>query len=136
MSSMNRTLIERTIYTWNVIVGCLTGCWYCYARRQAKRQKRRCSLCHLFEPHLHPERLDQPLRVKKPSLIFGDSMSDVFGPVDTSRMVRSHSRCCAAMSSPRFPVSHEVPKGGDSLRFPRELLDWDERGRSEVTVEN
>jgi len=68
------------MYMWNVIVGCLTGCPYCYARRQAKRFRHRCPQCYRFEPHFHPERLEEPLKVKKPSKIFVCSMGEPFGP--------------------------------------------------------
>lgn len=79
---MNRTKIEWCDYTWNPIVGCTH--WkgvcsvsrVCYARRMAKRQK--CKLCREFVPHLHPERLDQPYKVKKPVKIFVGSMGDMF----------------------------------------------------------
>jgi len=77
---MNRTLIEWTMYTWNVLVGCLLGCRYCYASRQARRRGGRCPKCYEFVPHLHPERLGRPTRVKIPSLIFVESMGELFGP--------------------------------------------------------
>jgi len=82
---MNRTKIEWTDYTWNPIVGCYH--WadvcsvgnVCYARKQAKRHRQRCQLCYEFTPHMHPERLEEPYRVKKPSKIFVCSMGDLFG---------------------------------------------------------
>ena len=77
---MNRTKIEWTDYTHNPVVGCFNNCHYCYAKRQAKRHCHICERCGLFEPHLHPERLDHPCRVKRPSLIFVCSMGELFGP--------------------------------------------------------
>lgn len=60
-------------FTWNPITGCLNGCPYCYARRFAKRQG------DDFTPKFHPERLAEPAKVKKPSMIFACSMGDYFG---------------------------------------------------------
>ncbi len=60
-------------YTWNPITGCLRGCNYCYARKMAHRFKRS------FEPTLHPERLDEPAKLRKPSKIFVCSVSDLLG---------------------------------------------------------
>lgn len=34
---MNRTKIEWADYTWNPVTGCLRGCPYCYAKKQALR---------------------------------------------------------------------------------------------------
>jgi len=77
---MNRTEIEWTQFTWNYVVGCTgEGCAVrdiCYARAQAKRQKHRCDLCYSFRPHVHRERLTEPLHRKTPSLIFAVSMGD------------------------------------------------------------
>jgi len=83
---MNKTSIEWVInpdgspgYTWNPVVGCTNGCSYCYARRVAKRFGK-CELCRSFTPHLHEERLDQPLKRKKPATIFLGSMCDMWDP--------------------------------------------------------
>jgi len=70
---MNRTKIEYLDFTWNPVVGCSgIGCAvreHCWARAMAKRQKHRCELCYTFEPHIHWERLDEPLSRKKPARI-------------------------------------------------------------------
>lgn len=34
---MNKSKIEWTDFTWNPVTGCLHGCEYCYARKQARR---------------------------------------------------------------------------------------------------
>ena len=83
--AMNKTRIEWADFSWNSIIGCRNACGvtadnptgWCYAQRLATtRLAHLCPQCGTFEPHLHPERLDQPLHVKKPALIFADSMSD------------------------------------------------------------
>jgi len=64
-------------YTWNPVTGCLHGCEFCYARRIDKRFGDGS-----FTPTFHPERLQEPLKVKKPSRIFVGSMADLFGDWD------------------------------------------------------
>jgi protein gp37 len=74
---MNRTKIEWAHYTWNPITGCLHDCPYCYGKTLAFRFPK--IFHHRFEPHFYPERLEEPLKVKKPSRIFTVSMGDLFG---------------------------------------------------------
>ena len=69
---MNRTKIEWTDYTWNPVTGCLRGCKYCYARKISARYNRS------FEPTFHEDRLQEPLKIKKPSRIFVCSMGELF----------------------------------------------------------
>lgn len=66
---MNRTNIEWTDFTWKIYPGCLHGCPYCYVKRTMKD----------MTPVYHPERLNQPLRRKKPSMIFVNNTGDLFG---------------------------------------------------------
>lgn len=75
--------IEWTDATWNPVTGCTEvspGCDHCYAKTFAERW--RGTPGHHFEQGfdvvLRPERLDQPLRWKKPRRVFVDSMSDLF----------------------------------------------------------
>lgn len=76
--------IEWTDETWNPVTGCTPvseGCANCYAKRMAKRLHGRCGYPetpHQFDVTLHPDRLDQPLRWKKPRTIFVCSMGDLF----------------------------------------------------------
>jgi protein gp37 len=59
--------------TWNLTVGCVHDCLYCWARRQAKRQKHRCKNCYKFVPHVH---LNRP--VPHGRRIFVCSMGDAW----------------------------------------------------------
>jgi protein gp37 len=80
---LNRTGIEYLDFTWNPIVGCSGfGCAVknaCWAKGQAKRRKHECNDCYTFTPHLHDERLNQPLQRRAPSRIGVCFMSDLFG---------------------------------------------------------
>ena len=79
---MNRTGIEYLHYTTNPIVGCSgKGCSVrrnCWASKQAKRKKHACSACYSFVPHVHFERFDDFLSVKKPSRIGVSFMGEFY----------------------------------------------------------
>ncbi|GCE26395.1 hypothetical protein KDA_18790 [Dictyobacter alpinus] len=80
---MTNTSIEWTNKTWNPITGCTEvspGCDHCYARTLAERF-RGVKGNHFeqgFDLKLWPDRLQLPLRWKKPQMIFVNSMSDLF----------------------------------------------------------
>jgi protein gp37 len=73
---MNKTKIEWTDYSWNPIVGCKHGCWYCYAKKLTQRFKK--IFPNGFEPTFHPERLKEPWELTKPSKVFVCSIADLF----------------------------------------------------------
>ena len=75
--------IEWTETTWNPVTGCTKisyGCKHCYAERMSKRlqamgmEKYRRG----FEVVVHESVLQEPLKWKSPSLVFVNSMSDLF----------------------------------------------------------
>ncbi len=75
--------IEWTEQTWNPATGCdkvSPGCKHCYAEVMARRLKamRAGGYQNGFDLTLQPHRLDQPLRRKKPTIYFVNSMSDLF----------------------------------------------------------
>jgi protein gp37 len=75
--------IEWTEATWNPVTGCdkiSPGCKHCYAERMARRLKAmgQANYKNGFELTLQPQMLDLPLRWKKPTTIFVNSMSDLF----------------------------------------------------------
>jgi len=74
-----RTAIEWTDRTWNPTTGCnkvSPGCKFCYAETITKRF--RGNFPQGFKFTLHPERLKEPLKWRKPSRVFVNSMSDLF----------------------------------------------------------
>ena len=71
ISGMNKTKISYADYTWNPVWGCRTGCDYCYARKVAHRFGKS------FEPHWMQKNFETPMP-RKPSIIFVNSMSDIF----------------------------------------------------------
>jgi protein gp37 len=73
---MTTTKIDWCDYTWNPIVGCAGGCPYCYAKRLNDRYK---WLPDFAKPKFCPNRLTEPAKIKKPSIIFVCSMGDIFG---------------------------------------------------------
>ncbi len=76
---MNKTAIEWCDYTWNPVTGCKHGCPYCYARKIAERFKGSKAWPRGFEPMFHADRLNDPVKMKKPQSIFVCSMADLFG---------------------------------------------------------
>jgi protein gp37 len=80
---MAESKIEWTEQTWNPATGCTKispGCKHCYAEKMAARLKAMGATGYDrgFRLALHPERLDQPIRRKKPTIWFVNSMSDLF----------------------------------------------------------
>ena len=78
-----KTSIEWTEQTWNPTTGCTKispGCQNCYAEIMARRLKamKAKGYQHGFALTLQPNRLQEPLRRKKPTVYFVNSMSDLF----------------------------------------------------------
>lgn len=80
---MSKTKIQWTERTWNPVTGCSKiseGCRHCYAETMAKRlqgmgQQR---YANAFSLTIHPDAIDEPKQVKKPSMFFVCSMADLF----------------------------------------------------------
>jgi len=76
---MQKTTIEWADMTWNPVSGCSKvspGCKFCYAETIHNRFHKQLGEFNTIT--LHPEKLDEPLRYKKPKRIFVNSMSDLF----------------------------------------------------------
>ena len=75
------TKIEWTDSTWSPVTGCTKvseGCDHCYAETIAHRFAGTKAYPNGFDVTLRPERLEQPLRWKRPRKVFVNSMSDLF----------------------------------------------------------
>src|SRR5438128_11841939 len=79
----DKSAIEWTDATWNPVRGCTKitpGCKHCYAETFAERF--RSVVGHPYEQgfdlRLVPEKLTEPLRWKRPRMVFVNSMSDLF----------------------------------------------------------
>lgn len=75
--------IEWTDATWNPVTGCTKitrGCDNCYAARFSERFRGVPGHPFFtgFDLTLRPERIDQPLKWRRPRMIFVNSMSDLF----------------------------------------------------------
>ena len=88
----DRSRIEWTDATWNPVTGCTkvsAGCKNCYAERMIDKRGAIGSVIHgpgpredlalpFFHVLTHPDRLDIPLRWRKPRRVFVCSMGDLF----------------------------------------------------------
>ena len=80
---MKYSKIEWTESTWNPSIGCdkiSAGCKNCYAEVMAKRLQAIGTAGYedAFKFKIMPDRLESPLKVKKPTKFFVNSMSDLF----------------------------------------------------------
>lgn len=78
-----KSKIEWTQLTWNPVTWCnkiSDWCKNCYAERMARRLQLMGQKKYVngFEVTLHPDTLNYPSKIKKPSIIFVNSMSDLF----------------------------------------------------------
>lgn len=116
--------------TWNVVTGCdkvSPGCDHCYAENIARRFAGGPGFPNGFAVTLHPERLLDPLKWRKPTRVFVNSMSDMFHaeigeeliakmfavmaatPQHTYQILsKRHARMRALLSSPEFVERFEA----------------------------
>lgn len=128
------TGIEWTDKTWNPTTGCTKvspGCKHCYAETITKRFRQHFPDGFRFT--LHPERLDEPRRWRKPSRIFVNSMSDLF-----------HEQMPISFLKKIFRVMQETPhhiyqiltKRHERLVELAPLLEWPDNVWIGVSVES
>ena len=135
---MQRSQIEWTDATWNPVTGCTQvspGCAHCYAKTFAERFRGVPGHPYErgFDLQLRPERLDQPLRWKKPRTIFVNSMSDLFHPDVPADYIADVFEVMHAALRHRFQV---LTKRAERLAELAPSLPWPENVWMGVSVEN
>jgi protein gp37 len=101
--------------SWNPVTGCdkvSEGCIHCYAERMARRLAGRFGYPDVpnhFDVTLRPDRLDAPLRWKKPRTVFVCSMGDLFHEDVPSRFIAQVFDMMAQASSHIFLVLTKRP---------------------------
>ena len=132
------TTIEWTTATWNPLTGCTKispGCKNCYAERMSKRLRLmgQPNYRNGFRLSLHDRMLDQPLKWKKPQLIFVNSMSDLFHkdvPLDFILRVFD------VMGKAHWHQFQVLTKRAERLEELNSDLPWPENVWQGVSVEN
>jgi len=135
---MRTTKIEWTDRTWNPVTGCTKvsdGCINCYAARMANR------LCAMGNPRyknnfnvtLHSDLLEQPYKLKRPTVIFVNSMSDLFHEKVPDDFIYSVFKVMNDNSHHIFQI---LTKRSHRLCTMNHDLSWSENIWMGVTVES
>jgi protein gp37 len=134
----DRSKIEWTEATWNPVTGCdkvSPGCAHCYAETFAKRFEGVPG--HPYEQGfaltLWPERLDIPLRWKRPRMVFVNSMSDLFHERIPDEYVAEVFEVMSEASQHTFQV---LTKRHERLAKLAPVLPWPHNVWMGVTIEN
>jgi protein gp37 len=78
---MNKTGITWTEFSWNPWSGCKQispGCAHCYALTIAENKRGTLGFPNGFDLTYRWHKLSEPLKIKKPAMIFVNSMSDLY----------------------------------------------------------
>jgi protein gp37 len=107
--------IEWTDATWNPVTGCTEispGCDHCYARTFAERFRNVPGHPYQqgFDLRLWPERLELPLRWRRPRRVFVNSMSDLFHEAVADDFIRRVFEVMAAADWHVFQVLTKRPR--------------------------
>src|SRR5436190_4474273 len=134
----DRSAIEWTEATWNPVTGCdevSPGCAHCYAKTFAERF--RGVPGHPYEQgfdlRLWPERLDQPLRWRRPRTIFVNSMSDLFHERVSDEFV---AEVFEVMERADWHIFQVLTKRPERARNLAKQLSWPQHVWLGVSVEN
>jgi protein gp37 len=133
-----QTRIEWTSASWNPVTGCdqvSPGCAHCYAKTFAERWRNVPGHPYEqgFELRLWPDRLELPLRWRKPKLIFVNSMSDLFHEGIPTDMV---TRVFEVMERADQHVFQVLTKRHERLAELASTLRWPDNVWVGVSIEN
>jgi protein gp37 len=113
----DKSKIEWCDTTWNPVTGCSPvsdGCKHCYAKRDWARLSANPKTVYFgrefSDVKCHPEKLDLPLRWKKPRRIFVNSMGDLFHPDVPFEFIAAVFAVMASTSRHTFLVLTKRPE--------------------------
>lgn len=121
-----RSGIEWTEITWNPVTGCTKispGCKNCYAERMSKRLRAMGMEKYRegFSVATHHSSLAEPLKWKKPRLVFVNSMSDLFHESTPSDFIKAVFDVMNRAPQHTFQVLTKRPARAVALE---EKLNW------------
>lgn len=134
----SRTKIEWTESTWNPITGCTKiseGCKNCYAYKMALRLKAMGNKKYKngFDLTVHEDVFNEPLNNKKPSLLFVNSMSDLFHEKLDIEIIK---KLFDVMNRASWHTFQILTKRADILHDYSKYLNWSDNIWMGVTVES
>jgi protein gp37 len=113
----DKSAIEWTEATWNPVTGCSKvspGCAHCYAETLSLRfgwsPKPWTPENASVNVRLRPDRLDQPLRWRRPRMIFVNSMSDLFHELIPTEYIESVFEVMRACPQHTFQILTKRPE--------------------------
>lgn len=135
---MSNSLIEWTGKTWNPLTGCdkvSHGCLNCYMFREAMRLRKMGNRRYKNDTDLtlHPDIIDKPKSWKKGSLIFVNSMSDLFHEGVPPEFIRAAFETMHVADQHIYQI---LTKRGKRLRRLGPELPWPDHIWMGVSVEN
>jgi protein gp37 len=130
--------IEWTEMTWNPATGCSKvspGCAHCYAETFAERWRGVAGHHYEqgFQLRLWPERLEQPLRWRRPRRVFVNSMSDLFHEDIPEAFI---AEIFAVMGRAHWHTFQVLTKRQDRLAELAPRLDWHPNIWMGTSIEN
>jgi len=133
-----RSSIEWTESTWNPVTGCSKispACKHCYAERMALRLQAMGQHRYRdgFAVTLQPDAVEEPLRWRKPRIVFVNSMSDLFHRDVPDSFIE---RVFETMEQASWHVFQVLTKRSDRVRALADRLPWPENVWMGVSVES
>ncbi len=130
--------IEWTEITWNPITGCnkvSPGCQFCYAERMANRLKamKKPTYQNGFDIAIHKEIFEKPININKPSLIFVNSMSDIFHEDLSDEIILE---LFSIMNRAYWHTFQVLTKREKRINLLNERINWSDNIWLGVSVEN
>ena len=135
---MTKTKIEWTESSWNPITGCSKisdGCLNCYAEKMALRLKAMGTKGYEngFEVTLQNHQLERPLKLKKPQMIFVNSMSDIFHEKVPQDYIL---KIFETMNKADWHIFQVLTKRPERLEELREKINWTKNIWLGTTIES